>query len=124
MHLLTMVPSVHGRHLSATLVILPISFVVITALRQFNANRRHKLPPGPTPLPVLGNILSISSQEPWLTYTEWHAAYGTWIDIVLLGMNIDATHSIRRLGFRSNSRPGGGHHQFSARCTRVTGQAF
>jgi hypothetical protein len=81
-----MVPSVHGLRL-ATLAILPASLIVITALRQFIANRQHKpLPPGPKPLPVLGNILSIDAQEPWLTYAEWRDAYGTgkhWLAQIL-----------------------------------------
>ena len=34
------------------------------------------LPPGPTPLPLLGSVLSINAQEPWSTYTTWQAKYG------------------------------------------------
>ncbi|KAG2368716.1 cytochrome P450 [Suillus spraguei] len=71
-----MVPVVDGR--LTIRAVLAISCVVVTAIRWFIKNRQNKqrLPPGPVPLPLLGNFLSIDTKEPWLTYTEWGATYG------------------------------------------------
>ncbi|KAG2060456.1 cytochrome P450 [Suillus hirtellus] len=85
-------PSVDG--CPGILTILPLSLVVIIALRRFTNNRQNKpCPPGPAPLPLLGNILSINTKEPWLSYTEWGAAYGDLVFVRLLGQEVISINS-------------------------------
>ncbi|KAG1748494.1 cytochrome P450 [Suillus paluster] len=91
-----MIPAVDGR--IAVLAVLPISFVFIIVLgRRFIENRQNKpsLPPGPAPLPLLGNILSINTKEPWLTYTQWHAAYGDLVFVRVLDQEAVVINSQR-----------------------------
>ncbi|KAG2069085.1 cytochrome P450 [Suillus decipiens] len=77
--------------------VLTISCVVITALRWFIKNKQNKqrLPPGPVPLPLLGNFLSIDTKEPWLTYTEWGATHGGLVFVRLLDQDVVLINSQR-----------------------------
>ena len=46
--------------------------------RAFAARRGCRpLPPGPRPLPVLGNLLDIPKRHPWRGYKEYSKQYGT-----------------------------------------------
>ncbi|KAG2038711.1 hypothetical protein BDR03DRAFT_295201 [Suillus americanus] len=68
-----MAPLVDVR-LTVVLAGLPVSFILIVALRRFIENRQNRpsLPPGPVSL--LENMSTIDAKEPSLTYTEWRAA--------------------------------------------------
>ncbi|KAH7889235.1 cytochrome P450 [Phlebopus sp. FC_14] len=41
-----------------------------------NPSSSFPLPPGPPGLPIVGNVLGINVDAPWLTYSEWAKKYG------------------------------------------------
>ena len=60
---------------------LKLPFVVgivamIVATISYTSKKRHPRPPGPTGLPVIGNMLQLPREKEWLTYAEWADKYG------------------------------------------------
>ncbi|KAH7928413.1 cytochrome P450 [Leucogyrophana mollusca] len=51
------------------------------------------LPPGPPPLPIVGNVRGFNVNAPWLTYTEWAAAYGDLVYSRLFNQDIIVVNS-------------------------------
>lgn len=58
-----------------------ISLVCVLATYIFFLSRKKSrtlgsLPPGPKPVPLLGNVLDLTAQELWLRATQWSKQYG------------------------------------------------
>jgi hypothetical protein len=64
----TLLPAALG---SLALILLLV--VVVDYLRMLH--QRRKLPPGPFPLPLIGNHLAIPKVKPWLAWEKWAAHY-------------------------------------------------
>ncbi|KAI6122285.1 cytochrome P450 [Pisolithus thermaeus] len=71
--------------LSATLVLCLSAILAVRRIRAHNKPLRLPLPPGPKGLPWLGNVLSINTVEPWLTYQQWGKRYGDVVYSKALG---------------------------------------
>jgi len=54
--------------------------IIVTLLAAIHHEMKKRkpasLPPGPPPIPIVGNVRGIDANAPWLTYTEWGKQYG------------------------------------------------
>ncbi|KAI9570705.1 cytochrome P450 [Boletus coccyginus] len=101
----------------AQLAVLSLmSVVAIDVIRRFIQGKPERkgfpLPPGPRPLPILGNILSVDRKKPWKTYTEWRAIYGDVVyhrlldqDIVVLRSQSVAVRLLEKRSHIYSDRP-------------------
>lgn len=56
-----------------------ITLLYVRSMIKWRARTRGlPLPPGPTPLPVIGNMLGIPKFKPWRAYRELCAKYGEY----------------------------------------------
>ncbi|KAJ3555335.1 hypothetical protein NM688_g2640 [Phlebia brevispora] len=55
-------------------VLLAIS---LGAFALFSRKRELSLPPGPKPLPVIGNLFDVPLIKPWIVYEKWAQTYGS-----------------------------------------------
>jgi hypothetical protein len=64
--------------LTSTLDILVIisSLAAFLAIRDYQRRRGLPYPPGPRPLPLIGNLFDIPKEFSWLSYTQLSKKYG------------------------------------------------
>lgn len=55
----------------------PLLLLVVLLLHR--ARSKHRFPPGPVGLPLLGNIFQVPKAFPWHRFTEWKGIYGQFI---------------------------------------------
>jgi hypothetical protein len=62
--------------------------VVLRALRRQRTRQTLPFPPGPKPLPLIGNLLNMPKEKEWLTYRAWNEQYGEIVSIDVFGQKI------------------------------------
>lgn len=65
----------------ATACALTLGWVAALYLGQrYQRNAKYQpslpLPPGPSGLPWVGNVIGINTSAPWVTYSNWSKTYG------------------------------------------------
>ncbi|XP_044147868.1 cytochrome P450 2K1-like [Bufo gargarizans] len=66
--------------ITIALSVLVILFVIVVS-RKWNQGIPKNFPPGPIPLPIIGNILSIDMSKPYKTFVQLSKKYGTVFSI-------------------------------------------
>jgi len=62
-------------------LLILLSFgLALSAIRDLQ--RRRRCPPGPQPLPIIGNLLNIPKESSWLAYSQFSKKYGEIISFV------------------------------------------
>jgi hypothetical protein len=90
-HLATLVTS-PAVLLFSVLIVTPTLLLINDVLRWW------RLPPGPTPLPFIGNKFDIPKSQPWLQFEEWSKKYGS---IFTLWIGRKPTLMFEQLYFRA-----------------------
>ena len=59
------------------ILVLVTSITAFFAIRDYQRRRGFPYPPGPHPLPLIGNLLDIPKQFSWVAYTKLSKKHGT-----------------------------------------------
>nr|XP_060642165.1 cytochrome P450 2C18-like [Anolis sagrei ordinatus] len=62
--------------MSTVLLVICLSCLLLSAIWKSQANKRGKMPPGPTPLPIIGNALQLKTNHLDLTLRKLSKSYG------------------------------------------------
>ncbi|PVH96737.1 cytochrome P450 [Periconia macrospinosa] len=92
------------------LLSLFIALPLLTLLHDINTWRR--MPPGPQPLPFLGNKLQLPTSSPWLQFQKWSKVYGPimtiWIGrkpTIVISDPVIAADLMEKRSTKYSSRP-------------------
>ncbi|THH21540.1 hypothetical protein EW146_g50 [Bondarzewia mesenterica] len=74
-----------------------VALVLLALVVKSYVGRRRRnglpLPPGPRPLPLIGNVFDLPTKAPWIAYAEWAKKYGDIMSVNALGQTIVIANS-------------------------------
>jgi hypothetical protein len=76
---------VHWQHVVAALLILLFGAIIADYTRILCL--RAQMPPGPFPLPIVGNVLALPKAKPWYRFEEWSKRCDSPVITVWIGRN-------------------------------------
>jgi hypothetical protein len=86
--------------------------MVYAILKRQTGRGSLPLPPGPKPLPLIGNLLDMPQGKAWLKYRDWHDRYGDVVCIstphqtfVVLGSASTVNDLLERRSLVYSDRP-------------------
>ncbi|OJA08941.1 hypothetical protein AZE42_07502 [Rhizopogon vesiculosus] len=74
-------------------VALAIGLLAFFAIVRWMSPHKRHMPPGPTPIPFLGNVFDINADALWVSYTKMRETYGNIVYTSALGMDIVVLNS-------------------------------
>jgi len=77
------------------LLVLVSSLVAFLAIRDYQRRGRLPYPPGPRPLPIIGNLLDVPMEFSWLTFTQLSKKHGNVISFHIFGQVVVVLNSIK-----------------------------
>ncbi|KAI0289467.1 cytochrome P450 [Russula brevipes] len=97
----------------ADLLAVLLLLATIRAIRDHRKRKGLPYPPGPRPLPIIGNLFDIPKEFSWLTYTQFSKTYGSILSLHVFGQVIVVLNSAkaakdlleRRAGIYSDCPP-------------------
>ena len=73
-------------------ILLPLIIYII--LHYWSKRNALPLPPGPKPLPLIGNLLDIPTVHDHVTYAKWGKEYGDVVHVSVFNKNIIILNSV------------------------------
>ncbi|TFK95438.1 cytochrome P450 [Pterulicium gracile] len=72
----------------STFLVLVAAAIAFFLLRSWSKNRNLVFPPGPKPVPMLGNIFDVRAKELWLVAREWAQQFGDVTYLHIFGQGL------------------------------------
>lgn len=101
-----------GRSFRITETMLSLVFLAILLLLYLASRSQPRLPPGPRPLPIIGNLHQAPRKDSWLQFKKWHDQYGPVVSFkvgqqqfVLLGTHKAARDLLDKRSSIYSTRP-------------------